>query len=501
MKILGAQQIYQADKATILEQQISSAVLMERAAFQCFEFIINHYEVKNKAFKIFCGIGNNGGDGLVIGRYLKEINAEIQIYVVHFSEKQSEDFKVNLEKLRTLNVEIHDIFDEKDIPEINSTDFVIDAIFGVGLKKSPYGFTKKTIQKINKSGAYVLSIDVPSGLFLESSVSEREAVVKSNKVLTFQSPKLALLLPENSAFCPDFEIIDIGLSSNFINTLDGSHFYTTQKNVKEKYKPRTKFSHKGTYGHSVLIGGSFGKMGAICLASKAALKVGSGLVSVYIPKCGYQILQTAVPEVMVEVDCETEIQHFNFKISPNAIGVGPGLGLHEKTIDGFLTFLSKQSKPLVIDADALNIIAQETTSMDLVPKNSILTPHPKEFERLVGWWRNDFEKMEKLSKFSKKYQVIVVLKGAHTVIAFQDNLFFNATGNASLATAGSGDVLTGIITGLVAQGYNPLDAAVIGVYLHGLTADIYIQHQPQETLLASDIIDLLPQAILETFYK
>ncbi|MDH3381302.1 MAG: NAD(P)H-hydrate dehydratase [Flavobacteriaceae bacterium] len=501
MKILSTEQIYQTDQATILEKGINSVDLMETAANKCFEFIRNNYNIENQSLKIFCGVGNNGGDGLVIARLLQQINADLACYIVHFSDKRSEDFHINFERIKHLNIKIYDIFKENDFPEIQPNDLVIDAIFGLGLKKSPFGFTKELIKKLNNSNAYIISIDLPSGLLNGQTIIDSESVIKANKILTFQVPKLALLLPENKDYCLEFEILDIGLSQNYISSLTTNKFFTTPDEVQKLWIPRIKFSHKGSYGHSLLIGGSFGKIGAITLASKAALKVGSGLVSAYIPKCAYQIVQTSIPEVMVEVDNDSEIHHFNYKTIANVIGIGPGIGLHEKTMEGFINFLKLQKKPMVIDADALNILAQNKLSLKLIPKNSVLTPHPKEFERLAGSWKNDYEKLKKLRDFSLKYNVIVVLKGAFTVIAHQNNLYFNSTGNAALATAGSGDVLTGIITGLIAQGYTPFDASLIGVYIHGKTADIYCRQNPQETFLASDIIEFLPNAIKETFYS
>ncbi len=501
MKILTAAQIYLADKATILQKGITSLALMEQAAFQCFDFLQKNDLINHKSVKIFCGIGNNGGDGLVIARFLKEIKVDVSCYIVHFSDNQSDDFKTNLERLQKLNVQIHAIYNENDFPKIQTNEIIIDAIFGIGLKKSPVGFTKKLIQHINNSAAYIISIDMPSGLFADKSIDDKESVIKSHKILTFQVPKLAFLLPDNQEFCADFEVLDIGLNQDFINNLETNYFFTTEIEVQKLYQPRNKFAHKGNFGHALLIGGSYGKMGAITLTSKATLKIGCGLVTAYIPKSGYEILQTAIPEVMVEVDNETEIHHFNHNTITKVIGVGPGLGLHEKTIEGFLNFLKLQKNPLVIDADALNILAQNKSYLKYIPKNTVLTPHPKEFERLVGTWKNDFEKLEKLQEFSNQYKVVIVLKGAFTVIAFQNQLHFNASGNPALATAGSGDVLTGIITGLIAQGYNSFDAAKIGVFIHGKTADIYTQQFPQETLIASEIIDLLPIAIIQTFYQ
>ena len=266
------------------------------------------------------------------------------------------------------------------------------------------------------------------------------------------------------------------------------------------YKRRNKFSHKGSHGHSLIIGGSFGKIGAVVLASKASLKAGSGLVTVYIPKCGYDVLQSTNPEVMVEVDSEDHLEFFNYKTKPTVIGIGMGMGTSEKTCIGYRKFLLDNELPLVIDADAINILSKHEELLKIIPENSILTPHPKEFERLVGKWKNDYEKLEKLMKFSTKNNCIVVLKGSHTAIAYLGKIYFNITGNPALATAGSGDVLTGIITGLLAQKYTPLEASIYGVYLHGLTADIAInESQSVESFTALDSINYLGKAFKKSY--
>ena len=271
--------------------------------------------------------------------------------------------------------------------------------------------------------------------------------------------------------------------------------------MQRLYKFRDKFSHKGNYGHSLIIGGSFGKIGAVSLASRAALTIGSGLVTAYLPKCGYQIIQTALPEIMVEVDAENELQYFNSKIQATVIGIGIGMGTHSKTVDGFEQFLQKNKLPLIVDADAINILAKNKSLLKLLPENSVLTPHPKEFERLVGKWKDDFNKLDKLLTLSNKYKIVVVLKGAYTVIAFKGELHFNSTGNPALATAGSGDVLTGIITGLIAQKYLPIDAAILGVYLHGKTAEMAMNTMVYETFTASDSIAYLSDAFLDLLKK
>ncbi|MGI9532879.1 NAD(P)H-hydrate dehydratase, partial [Lutimonas sp.] len=295
-----------------------------------------------------------------------------------------------------------------------------------------------------------------------------------------------------------WEVLDIELDADFLETIDTPYRLVQEKELKAIYKKREKFAHKGTFGHSLIIGGSFGKVGAVILASKAALKSGSGLVSTYIPKCGYAAMQSYNPEVMVEVDDEKIVQFFNFKTKPTAIGIGPGLGTHLKTKKGFVEFYSNCRIPMVIDADGLNIISEFSDLKKLLPKGTILTPHPKEFERLVGGWSNDYQKLEKLIDFSTKYHCVVVLKGAYTAIAYKNLVWFNPSGNTALATAGSGDVLTGIITSFLAQGYKPLEAALLGVYCHGRSADIGIQSvESVESFIASNIYEYLGMVFKE----
>ena len=495
-KILSAKQLQKADKITIETQQIHSIDLMEFASKQCFDWIHSRLQGNPLNIHVFCGTGNNGGDGLALARMLKKHGYNSKTYVI-FSENRSEDFLINYERLKELGEWPIMIESENNFPEISENDMIIDAIFGIGLNRTPKGIYKKTIQHINKSEAYTLSIDVPSGLFIDKSITVSDSVVKAFQVLTFQTPKLAFFLQENEDYCLNWDVIPIGLHQGFIDTLSVDYQLIEKEDVLPKYKMRSKFSHKGNFGHSLIIGGSFGKIGAVSLASNAALKIGSGLVSAYIPKCGYTILQTSIPEVMVEVDSESEIQFFNFKTKPTVIGIGIGLGTSNKTQEGFAKFLKQNKIPLVVDADGLNILSKNKELLKLLPKDAVLTPHPKELERLIGKWKNDYDKISKIQKFTKKYQLILILKGAYTIIANKGKIYFNNTGNPALATAGSGDVLTGIITGLIAQHYTAFDASVFGVYLHGLTADIALQTQPYETFMASDIVKNLPKAFIE----
>lgn len=501
MKVLSAQQLYEADQITIKNGAITADDLMERAATLCFQWIHNRLQGNSVPIQIFCGTGNNGGDGLVIARHLKQHGYEVHTYIVNCGNKRSDAFLVNYERLKELGVWPEMITCSSEFPKIAENEMIIDAIFGLGLSRSPEGVIKETIQFINSINSYVLSIDFPSGLFADKAISDIDSVIKASHTLTFQTPKLAFLLPDNQEFAGSWDVIDIGLDTEYLNSVETNIHLTYKENAQPLYKFRDQFSHKGDYGHSLIIGGSFGKIGAVSLASRAALTIGSGLVTAYIPKCGYQIIQTVMPEVMVEVDAENELQYFNSKIKATAIGIGIGMGTNAKTADGFKLFLEKNKLPLVIDADAINLLSKSKSLLKLLPENSVLTPHPKEFERLVGKWKDDFNKLDKLLSLSKKYKIVVVLKGAYTVIAFRGILYFNSTGNPGLATAGSGDVLTGIITGLIAQKYLPIDAAILGVYLHGKTADLAMESMVYETFTASDSIEYLSDAFIDLFKK
>jgi len=495
MKILSALQMYQLDKATMENQPISSIDLMEFAATQCYHWIIDYLKGEKPTIHIFSGSGNNGGDGLVITRKLLNAGYRVIPYFIMLGKNRSEDFDINYYRLTDLNYEPCKLSTRQEFPKIDANHLVIDAIFGIGLSKTPDGFVKEVIQQINKSKTRVISIDVPSGMFTEKSVLDGDSVINATETLSFQNPKLAFFLPENQFFCGNWHIIDIGLDNRVSDTFSTKYIMVDNNYMQPFFKKRNKFSHKGNFGHSMIVGGSFGKIGAVVLASRAALRVGSGLVSAYIPKCGYDILQSTNPEVMVEVDAEDHLEFFNYKTRPTVIGIGMGLGTTEKTSLGFGKFLMENKLPLVIDADGLNIIARHREFLKLIPENSILTPHPKEFERLVGKWKNDYEKLEKLMDLSIKINCNIILKGAHTAIAYNGEIHFNTTGNPALATAGSGDVLTGIITGLLAQDYTPNAASILGVYLHGLTADIAIdESQTMESFIASDSIHNLAAA-------
>jgi len=487
-KLFTAKQIKQIDLETIHEQQISSDALMERAATRLFKQMQKNISPKQKIV-VFCGVGNNGGDGLVLARLLYQNNYDVKCVLVPFSKNTSADFNMNLHRLMSLDVPLI-IFDNYLKP-FSKKHLIIDAVFGTGLSRPASGLAQKAIKLINQSKAKVYSVDMPSGLYADKSNDIKDTIVEANMVYTFQFPKISFFYPENALFVQDFEVVDIGLSKKVIKKMPSKVLLVNSK-VKKMLHNRGKFAYKNSFGHALIIGGSYGMTGASMLASKAALRIGAGLVTAYVPQSAYSILQTAIPEVMVLTGKgKKKITKIKLSKSYDAIGLGMGMGTHQKTVKAFAKFLKKQQKPIVIDADALNILAQNRHLLKYIPKNSILTPHLGEFKRLVGAWQNDTEKQEKLQAFAKSHNVIVVLKGAYTLMTDGEFTYINPIANSALATAGSGDVLTGIITGLLAQQYQPMEATLLGVYLHAETAEKYTKKKQPYTMIASDIIDLL----------
>jgi NAD(P)H-hydrate epimerase len=371
---------------------------------------------------------------------------------------------------------------------------IIDALFGSGLNRPLSGLPALVTEHINASGNAVISVDIPSGLFAEKPATG--PVVRAHRVYTFQFPKLAFLLPDYAEFTGRWTVIDIGLLPQAILAAETDHFYTMKADVEHIFHSRATFSHKGSFGHALLLAGSEGKAGAAVLAGRAALRSGLGLLTMHIPASLLEIIQTAVPEAMCSLDAQARFLSLCPDLKPfSAIGIGPGIGQASETAACFSRLIQTAKEPLVIDADGLNILATEQTLWAHLPKGSILTPHPGEFRRLAGQWSNDYHKIELQKALSKKFGIILVLKGAYTCISDPDGrLFFNSTGNSGMATAGSGDTLTGILTGLMAQGYASLDAAILGVYLHGLAGDLALKDQSESSMIASDIIEHLGQA-------
>lgn len=492
LKILNSSQIKSLDAFTIKHEPIASINLMERACEAFVTWFVQHFD-NSKKIGVVCGTGNNGGDGLGVARLLEDREYTVTVWIVRGSVPESSDFKINLERLRG-KVEIFEILSESDQGLFAGYDVLIDAIFGSGLSRPTEGIYAQVIRCFNQPKAIRVAIDIPSGLMVDKpSVGE---IVQADYTVTFQFPKLSFLLQENGRYVGNWQLVNIGLSKEGLKQIECSKFLVEKRDVKKILKPRSKFSHKGNFGHSLLIAGSYGKMGAAVLSSRAAMRSGVGLLTAHIPNCGYQIIQTAVPEVMASVDEHDRL----FSSPPNldqfdAIGVGPGIGQDKDTIRAFAALLEKVKVPVVLDADAINILGLNQELTHLIPKGSILTPHPKEFERLVGTWSDDIERLSKQLEFSMKTQTVVLVKGAHTSISTPEGkLYFNNTGNPGMATAGSGDVLTGILTSLMGQGYTSEEAAITGAWIHGLAGDCAARIKGEEALIASDIIEYLPEA-------
>lgn len=495
MKILTAAQLKELDQYTIKYEPIASIDLMERAATE-FTNAITELIRTNESVMIFCGMGNNGGDGLAIARMLVERGfLHVSTYVVRHSPNGSADFLVNEERLQNI-AGIRYIETEFQIPLIPKQAIVIDAIFGIGLTRPAEGLTASVIAAINHSDAIVYSVDVPSGMYCDQPNNTTDAIVESDITFTFHAPKLSFLLPSAAKFVPDFRVLDIGLNKTYAESLSSHYSYLTYQTIQTIFKQRNKFSHKGTYGHALIAAGSYGKTGAAVLALKAALHSGAGLVTAYIPACAYNIVQTACPEAMVVADkTNNEICSVPEISAYNAIGVGPGIGISNNTVSFVETLLKNTTQPVVLDADALNILSQKKQLLSRLPANTVLTPHPGEFKRLAGEWKNDLQKLDLQRSLATTYNTVVVLKGAHTTIAMPNGeIFFNSTGNAGMAKGGSGDVLTGVITSLLAQGYTTAHAAMIGVFVHGMAGDYASTYLSQTGMSAGDIIRYLPQA-------
>ena len=503
MKILSIEKIREADAYTIKNEPIADIDLMERAATELFEWIQAKTDPEKK-IKIFCGLGNNGGDGFAIARMLYSAKFCVEVFVVRYSDKMSPSCQTNFERLKEItlqatdkNVKLIEIQDGDTLPELSDDDVLIDAIFGSGLARPVKGFIAKVIDHINNSEAVVIAIDTPSGFFCDSTnTTHNGSIIKADYTLTIQFPKFGFMFPENDEYVGHWEIMPIGLHPDFIEKVEVKNHFIECRDCKSVLKPRNKFSHKGTFGHGLLIAGSYGKMGAAVLAAKAGLKAGAGLITAHIPKKGYEIIQTAVPAAMVSIDPDKKVFSEVTDISNyNAIAIGPGIGTDEKSQKALKLLIQNSGLPIIFDADAINILGENKTWIPFIPKGSIFTPHPKEFERLAGKSTDDFNRNQIQREFSIKYSVYVVLKGAHTAITCPDGTcYFNSTGNPGMATGGSGDVLTGILLGLKVQGYSSKETCILGVYLHGLAGDIASEKWGHEALTAGNITHNLGKA-------
>ncbi len=487
MKLLSSTQIRAWDNYTILNEPVNSTDLMERAAKRCTDFIVGKYPA-TLFVKIFCGNGNNGGDGLAVARQLLDAGYRVGIYIPDTGHSSSTDFEKNLQRLQEYNQAIHFINDATQFPDIQSNDLVLDALFGNGLNRPIEGLPAQLVAHINASLSTVISIDIPSGLFIDKSSADN-TIIRAKYTLSFQLPKLCFLVPDNEAYFGEVVVLDIGLHPTYLKTVSSPLLIGTLQEAAFLLQKRSAFSNKRNFGHALLVAGSKGRMGASVLAARASLRAGVGLLTVNSPQSELPILQNSLPEAMC-IERESIVDFSRYR----SIGIGPGMGTDKEASTILIQILSAYKKPMVIDADAITLLVADPKLLSKIPAGSILTPHETEFDRLAGPHENRFDRIAAALALSQQYQFIIILKGHYSLIAFEGKGVFNTTGNPGMAKGGSGDVLTGILTALLAQGYRPPEAAVLGTYLHGLAGDLGLLHQSEESLIATDIIENLGNA-------
>ena len=487
MKILNQSQIQEADRQTIRMEPIESIDLMERAAKTCFKWICQRYNMDQK-LTLLCGTGNNGGDGLALYRMLRQKKYTCTVFEFELGKIPSHDYNLNKSKIAEKNFKE---LTSESLSKIQKDEVIIDALLGTGLNRPVEGSLKRIIQVLNEMPNTILSIDIPTGLFSDfNHENQPNGIVQATHTLCFQMPKLAFLLPEYGEKSGHFHLLDIGILPSYLEKVCTPYHYLTAEKAKIHFKAPKKFDHKGSNGNHLLIAGSEGKMGAAILAARAALRTGVGKLSVLTPKCGIDILQNTIPEAIIEINHGINSISGYYRLNYNTISIGPGMGTNSEAKKYLESVLTSSSAQMVIDADAINIIAEHPKLKEILPKNTIITPHPKEFERLVGSWKTEQEKLKLLIQFSVNHNIICILKGAHSAIALPDgNIWFNSSGNPAMATAGTGDVLTGIIGGLLAKGYPPIEASLVGVFAHGYSADILCESISPAFMLASDLIN------------
>ena len=495
MKFFHTSAIKELDAYTIEHEPVASIDLMERAARALTAAILERYA--GRSFAVFAGPGNNGGDGLAVARMLNGAGCNVVVWLINPKGKLSPDCAVNLERLRWASLIVNEVQGGFAMPVLDRNTIIIDALFGSGLNKPvENSLFADVIDGMNSSGCSVVAVDMPSGLLGENNHPLGGVVVNADVTLTLQFPKLSLLMPENAQFVGDMEILDIRLSHEWIEKEPSTLYFTDKKEVKALLKPRAKHAHKGVFGRALLIAGSKGMAGASVLAARAALRGGVGLLTVHVPTCNNVIVQSCVPEAMTTVDSnECCFCDLIDTVRYTAVAVGPGLGQSKESEAALLNLIENGTAPLVLDADALNILSRNKEWLRHLPQGSVLTPHPGEFERLFGKFPSRYHAISSVRALARDYGIVIVLKGAYTtVIAPDGNLYFNSTGNPGMATGGSGDVLTGIMLALLAQGYSGTDAARLAVYVHGLAGDMAAAEKGQIALVAGDIVDFLPRA-------
>ena len=497
MKIFTSAQIHELDKFTIENEPVKSIDLMERSAKAITQAITEVWGSQTPVI-IFAGPGNNGGDALAVGRMLCDKGYDVCAYLFNVSGHLSEDCVINRKRLFDKKSKaLIEVTQEFEPPQLDAGTLVVDGLFGSGLNKPLAGGFASLVKYINASPAQVVSIDIPSGLMTEDNTyNVRTNIIRANLTLTLQLPKLSFLVPENQMYIGRLKVLDIRLSKQGIDKIDANYTLIEENDIRPRLLHRDPFAHKGKMGNALIIAGSYGMGGASVLATKACLRAGAGKVTTHTPKRNSMLLQISVPEAIIQFDREETI--FSEAVDTedfNAVGIGPGLGTSEQTAIAIIAQLRRTQCPVVADADAINVIANHRAWLQQLPKGIIMTPHPKEFDRLEGPSTDSYERLMKARDLAQRLHGYILVKGHHTSLCLPNgHIMFNSTGNAGMATAGSGDVLTGIITGLLARGYKHEDACVVGMYLHGLAGDIAARELGIESVIASDLIKYIPQA-------
>jgi len=493
MKIFSAEQIKTWDRYTIEHTPIGTIDLMERAAKAFIHQLLHLYP--QERFLIFCGSGNNGGDGLAIARLLLQQNIQVEVWLLK-DKSLSPDAQSNYNHLVAIGCAIKTITPDKVIESewlrINAQSLVlIDALLGTGLNRSTEGLYAEFIHRINATQKKIVSVDIPSGLFADTASKEGQVIIRATETITFQIPKRSFFYANNHRYLGNWYVVTIDLSEVYQNQTATSIHFTQWKQVQDIFRPRSPFAHKGNFGKALLIAGSQGMMGAAVMAAKACLRAGVGLLKVYTPSCGLQILQNSIPEAMVLTDpSEKEFSILPDSFSYQAIGLGPGWHESDQALQFLKDIFSTSTVPMVIDAGALNVLSKDSNLLKNIPKGSILTPHKREFDRLAGEELSQEQQEEKAVAWAKQHELQFILKGKYSAVVLSDGtIHYNSTGNAGMAKGGSGDCLTGILLALLAQGYSSRDAAIMGTFLHGYAGDEAATIHSQEAMLPSDLID------------
>lgn len=497
MKILSSNQLKELDKYTMEQEPIASIDLMERAAQALTEAIIRRWDTSHP-IAVFAGPGNNGGDALAVARMLSQKNYHVEVFLFNTKGRLSEECQTNLHRLKTCgSIYFTEISTQFNPPILTENHVVIDGLFGTGLNKPLNGGFAAVVKYINASKATVVAIDIPSGLMGEDNTYNiRPNIVRADVTLSIQLPKLSFFFPENEEIVGEWELLDIGLKQSFIQAAESPYSILEEEQIRSLIKPRKRFAHKGSFGHGLLIAGSYGMAGASILSAKACLRSGIGLLTVHVPIYNHDLLQTTVPEAIVQTDIHERYFAEPVDLSKyKALAIGPGLGQEEDTALAMMEQIQASNIPVVLDADAINILSSHRNWLSRLPKQSILTPHLGELERLTGKCMDTYERLTKVKELAAYLHSYIIVKGAWTIIVTPDGrCVLNPTGNPGMATAGSGDVLTGILLALLAQGYSQEETCQLGVYVHGLAGDIAAEMMSQIAMTSGDIIAALPQA-------